>query len=67
VAIEHKDLLSYILKQGGVKTKDIEIYLDKPKQSVLDIMNKLYDEGLVKSVKKSFGVGPPSWVWYIEE
>ncbi len=67
LSIEHENLLRWIVKQGGVTTKEVEEYLDKPNQSVLDILNKLEKEGLVKSVKKSFGRGRPTWFWYIKE
>lgn len=64
--VKYRDLINWIARRGGVKTKDIEIHLNKPNKSVLNILNKLYKEGLLKSVKKSFGRGPPSWVWYVK-
>lgn len=64
--LEYQELLDHIKKQGGSTTKDIEIYLNKPNKSVLNTLNKLLDEDLLKLGKKSNGRGRPSWYWYIK-
>lgn len=59
IKIKQRDLLSWITKQNGVTTREVEEYLDKPNQSILNILNSLMSKGLLRQKKLIRGSGRP--------
>ncbi len=70
----YSDILDWIRLQNGVSSNEAQEFLNKTmfskepkkKQSIINILNTLVREGLLKSrkEKRSSGPGASSWYWY---
>lgn len=63
--LKYKKLLNYIAKQGGCELNEIVEFMDVGRNTTIDILKKLLDNGFLRYILKKRARGRPHKIWVV--